>query len=143
MNAGDLSTNTEATVPMYGKVWFHDKAMTNAFSLALMEDKYCVTYDSVQESAFIIHTPKEPVQFTRCPENLYYNKPKYWTTKPGTSMVETIKENESFYTPRQVNHARQACKLIHALGCPTVTNLKAIIWMNSITNCPVTLMMSI
>jgi hypothetical protein len=113
--------------------------MTNVFSLASMEDKYHVTYDSTQESAFIIHTPRGPVQFTRGPENLYYHKPKYQTTKSSTSMVKTIKENESLYTPRQVNHAWQACKLLHALGCPTVANLKAVIWMNSITNCPVTI----
>jgi hypothetical protein len=60
-------------------------------------------------------------------------------TKPGTSMVKTIKENERFYTQRQVNCAWQARKLLHALGCPTVMNLKAVIQMNSITNCPVTI----
>jgi hypothetical protein len=60
-------------------------------------------------------------------------------TKPGTSMVETIKQNESFYTPRQVDCAWQAQKPLHAHGCPTVTDLKAVIWMNSITNCPVTI----
>jgi hypothetical protein len=63
-NAGDLSTKTKGTVPEYGKVWFYDKVITNFFSLASMEDTYCVTYDSAQESAFIIHMPKGTVQVT-------------------------------------------------------------------------------
>jgi hypothetical protein len=68
-NAGDLMTKMKATVPEYGEVWFDQNAMTNVFSLASMEDKFRVTYDSSTESAFIVHTPRGPVRFTRGPVN--------------------------------------------------------------------------
>ena len=37
--AEELSTNTKPMVPGYGPVWFHEKAMTNEFSLAAIEEK--------------------------------------------------------------------------------------------------------
>jgi hypothetical protein len=38
-NCGELHTNQCAMVPGYGEVWFDDKAITNIFRFALMEDK--------------------------------------------------------------------------------------------------------
>ena len=63
MNAGTLMTSSKATVSGYGKVWFAEHAITNVFSLALMEDRFQVMYDSWKESALIVHTPQGPVQF--------------------------------------------------------------------------------
>jgi hypothetical protein len=42
------------------------------------------------------------------------------------------------YSKNEVDGARQARKLYHAIGCPTIENLKHIIRMNLIRNCPVT-----
>jgi hypothetical protein len=53
-------------------------------------------------------------------------------------MVSTIDENKSFFTDRQIERATRARTLLHTLGCPTLKDLKAIIRMNSIQNCPVT-----
>jgi hypothetical protein len=140
-NAGGTVVQHEAEVPNYqGKVWFDEKAMTNVFSMALMEEKYRITYDSGVESAIIVHTERGPVKFTKGPENLYYFKPKYRTTNEimsATNFVETVKENELFYTPRQIESAKRAKKLMHSLGCPTVNDLKNILRLNMIADCPV------
>ena len=49
-NAGKLQIKTKATVPgHHNPVWFDEAAVANVFSLALMEDKYRVTYDSHKE----------------------------------------------------------------------------------------------
>jgi hypothetical protein len=56
-NTGNLTTNKKAIFPGYGKVWYADTAMTNVFSLANMERKYRITYDS-KESTFTVHTDK-------------------------------------------------------------------------------------
>jgi hypothetical protein len=135
-NAGDLITDQKADVPDYGQVWYDKNAMTNVFSLAEMEKHHRVTYESQKESAFIVHTPRGPTKFTKGPENLYYYKPKYRT---GTTMVETVSDNEAYYTDRQIARAKEARKLLHALGCPTVQDLKSIIRMNTIANCPITI----
>ena len=82
-NAGELTTNLKASVPNYGTVWFDANAMTNVFSLASMQDKFKVTFNSDVESAFVVHTPKGEVWFTRGKQNLYYYKPEYRTGYDG------------------------------------------------------------
>jgi hypothetical protein len=48
-----------------------------------------------------------------------------------------VKENKSFYTQRQLQRAQQARNLARALGCPSDTDFKAILKMNTIKDCPV------
>jgi hypothetical protein len=136
-SAGNLITNQKATVPGYGKVWSKEDAMTNVFSLANMEKGHHITYDLAKESAFVVHTHKGPLRFEKGPENLYYFKPKHLMRTVEAQVVQTVRENMSFYTERQIERAKQAQDLLHALGCPTVYDLKAIIQMNTIANCPV------
>jgi hypothetical protein len=50
-NAGTLEVNLEADLPGYGTVYFNPDAITNVISLANMETKYKVTYDSSKENA--------------------------------------------------------------------------------------------
>jgi hypothetical protein len=138
-NAGNLTTNKKAILPGYEKVWYADTAMTNVFSLANMERKYRFTYDSMKEGAFAEHTEKGPLKFTKGPENLYYFKPKIPELKIQRNLVQTVQENESFCTDREVTRAKKARMLLHTLGCPTIQDLKAIIRMNTIANCPVTI----
>ena len=58
--------------------------------------------------------------------------------KEYVNKVPAVKENVEGYTKRQVERAKQARKLYHVIGTPTVDNFKSIIKMNSIMNCPVT-----
>jgi hypothetical protein len=64
-NGGVLFTNQTATVPGFGKVWYDTTAITNILSLALLEKKYWVTYDSTGESVFIVYLPNTTVRFDR------------------------------------------------------------------------------
>jgi len=47
-NAGNASTNLQATLPGLGDVWFDSKGLVNVLSF-LIEDKYRITYDSSVE----------------------------------------------------------------------------------------------
>jgi len=134
-NAGSLTTNLKATIPEYGEVWYDPKAMTNALSLANMTDKHHVPFHAMNDNALVALTPQGPTHFVCGPGNLYYKNPNH----KKAILVETLHENMKFYTPRQVGRARQAKKLLHTLACPTVQDLKSIIRMNSIKNCPVTI----
>jgi hypothetical protein len=60
-NGGDLFTNQCATVPGFGEVWYDPSALTNIFSLELLEKKHCIAYDSTIMSAFIVHLPEKEV----------------------------------------------------------------------------------
>jgi hypothetical protein len=39
----------KAMVSCYGEVWYNPNAVTNIFSLANMEKKHCITYNSTKE----------------------------------------------------------------------------------------------
>ena len=49
-----------------------------------------------------------------------------------TSHVQTIEENAKFLTPKEIAQANVAKQLLHALGYPSVVNLKTIIKTNAI-----------
>jgi len=134
-NAGTTTLKWKADANSWGEVWFDENSMTNIFSLANMEDRYRVTYDSAVESAFVVHTEKGPIKFHRGPEGLYYLK----MTPKAKQFLETITENKSFCTPREIDAAKKARNLLRSLGNPHVNDLKKIIKMNSIKDCPVTL----
>jgi hypothetical protein len=47
--------------------------------------------------------------------------------------LETVDENKKFYTKRQFERAKRACKLLYSLGYPSINDMnKAIIQMNAI-----------
>jgi hypothetical protein len=53
-------------------------------------------------------------------------------------MLNTVKENKRMYTDHQVDRAKKAQELYHALGTPSIKDFKAIIMMNAIDNNSVT-----
>jgi hypothetical protein len=59
--------------------------------------------------------------------------------KAGISnLVSTVQENRIGFTARQLEEAKRARRLLHILGLPAAENLKNILRMNAIKNCPVT-----
>jgi hypothetical protein len=49
-----------------------------------------------------------------------------------------VTENCKGYALHQFEHAKEARKLYHIVGTPTMENFKALLQMNVIKNCPVT-----
>ena len=129
----------QAKVAGYGKVWYHPNAIANVFSLARVADKYRVQYDSNIEDAFTVHGPNRKVKFNRIAENLYIWIPKAEEIKAGTALVNTLQENKSFFTDRQIQKAKLAKKLLSTMAYPTIDQLKAMVRMNMIRDSPVTL----
>jgi hypothetical protein len=72
-NTGKLFTNQKATVLNYGEVWYNPKAISNIFSLANMEKKHHITYDSSKEKSFIVHLPNKTIKFVKSFKSLYYH----------------------------------------------------------------------
>lgn len=153
-NAGVCTVDMVADIPNYGTVWFSPKAMTNIFSMGNVRKKHKVTIDTEEENAMIVHgrDGKPIAKYIGTEDNLYVWRPfkdKETAANPGqeprsdtkptiSQFVETVKENKSFHTPRDIAKAKRARNLLYALGCPTIRDLKNIIKMNSIMNNPVT-----
>ena len=133
-NAGIATTNQEADVKHFGTVWYDSNGVINVLSMALVENLYKVTYD-FQVRTFFVHLGDQVIPFRKSPEGLYVYYPNM---EKHSTNVQTVEENKLFYTDRQVERAKQARELLHALGCPSIADLKNIIKMNSIKDCPVT-----
>ena len=53
--------------------------------------------------------------------------------------METIDENKKFFTKEQFKKAKRARDFMHATGSATTNDLLALMRMNLVTNCPITL----
>ena len=141
-NGGSIKSTKIGNVDKFGKVWYNPNSVANIFSFADMKKIYRITYDSEVENAFVVHTPSKEVRFKPLSNGLYSLSPKKnsgHTTSTGKfQMLNTLKENKKFFTPRQFEHAKLTRDLFHSLGCPSLKNLKGVIRMNMIRDNPVT-----
>jgi hypothetical protein len=145
-NAGVKQSNQEAMVPGFGKVYFDADAIANIFGFSDLKKKHRITYDSNKEDAFLVHMGNEKILKFECsPEGLYQMevsneyKQDLKDPKSGTShLISTVAENRKGYTLRQFERAKEARKLYHIVGTPTMSNFKSLLKMNIIQNCPVT-----
>jgi hypothetical protein len=143
-NGGPIVSNkTASSVNRFGKVWYNkDSVLANIFGLAEMRKKYRITYDSETEDAFIVHTPERQVRFKPLKNGLYSLNLKkethHQTTDGRFQLVNTLKDNKKFFTPRQFERAKIARALFHSLGCPSLKNLKGAIRRHLIQDNPVT-----
>ena len=58
--------------------------------------------------------------------------------EPRSFMISTVDENKFFYSQRQYERAKEARKLYHIIGRPSLENFKHILMQKIIKNCPVT-----
>ena len=140
-NGGELLVNQEGTVPGYGQVYYNKNAIANVMSFADLEDRYHVEYT---KGKFRITTDQGPIEFRR-EGKLYVFAPQYpfKLKKANMSMsqnlINSVEENERLFTTRQVERAKTARRLAHALGFPNTEDLRKAIKYNLIKDCPVTI----
>lgn len=133
-NAGIFEAEYTAELPWTDmKVWFDPNAVANVLSMGMLQEKYQVRYDNSKEDTFFVETPKGVIPFRPLTKYLYVYKPNV----PEMNMLSTLKENKRFYTRRQIDRAKRARDLSRALGCPSDEDLKKILKMNFIKDCPV------
>ena len=145
-------TNLKAELPGYGTIWFDPQAMTNVLSFGNIAKQQPIQH--LQESDTFQVQLSDCINIFGCKQvdNLYVlegNQPQEESPKPPspqenvsqvqvTSHVQTIEENAKFLTPKEIAQANVAKWLLHALGYPSVIDLKTIIKMNMIWDNPVT-----
>jgi hypothetical protein len=131
-NAGTFTVQEKATLPWCNmEVWFSSSAITNMLSFAIVQEKFPVTYDNNKQDAFVVKTEKGDLVFRPLSKNLYVNKPRRGggesKESSAANMLNTLKENKTFFANRQVERARQARNLARKLGCPSDVDLKTVI----------------
>ena len=165
-NGGGIRATQRADVPNYGWVWYNKQAITNILSFGNVVDRgFKVDYNQKEDYFFIQYPDCAVIEFRRSPDtyNLYVWKPPKIAgvanvsttgvhTKPPepitgvptappkkkVQFAQTVEENKSFHTDREIARAKRARDLIHATGNPPVDLLKQALRQNLIADCPVT-----
>jgi hypothetical protein len=134
-NSGNLTTNKKAHIKNYGDVWFHPDAITNILSLKNVKSKFQVTYDSEGDGAFIVHKPDGvDVHFVAHADGLHYHD----TNHRQLTMVSTVAQQSEGFSKKQIAQAKTARDFQTKVGHPSTQDLKSVIQLHLIANCPVT-----
>ena len=118
-------------------VWFSTEAMTNILSLAVVKREYEVSYDG---DAFIIHRAKHgypDMVFKPHESGLHVLDIDDSRSHASYAFVETVADNMSLFTKRQIASANQARDLQAGLGFPSIPDLKWIVQANMLKDSPV------
>jgi hypothetical protein len=135
-NAGVKHSNKEATVPGFGKVYYDKDTIANIFGFSDLKKNHRITYDSNKEDAFLVHMNDKINKFECSPDGLYqYKVSKDYQNNLGrdeeqqgtSNLVSTVTENKQGYTQRQFARAKEARRLYHIVGTPTMENFKTLL----------------
>ncbi len=139
-NGGGLQIFKQCMVPGYDFwVWFTTRAITNTICLKNLIHLYRVTYDSKPRTAFIVHQeefglPNMIFDMHPCGLHIYY--PKKFDEQYG--FVQTVADNMKLFTKRQIEGALKAHHLYKTLGYPSNATFEAVLQVNGIGGCAVT-----
>ena len=135
-NGGTMQVGRKATIAGYNRdVWFSTRAITNIISLSNLITQYRVTYDS-DDLMFVVHRKdKTNMEFKMHESGLHYYDPR---NESGLAFVNTVSENKSGFTKRQIKNAEAARTLYATLSYPSLKDFKWVLRSNQIQNCPVT-----
>jgi hypothetical protein len=119
-------------------VWFSNRAITNIIVLRNLIDHYRVTYDS-DDLMFVVHRESESkpnMEFNMHKSGLHYYDP---TKENHLTFVNTVLENKTGFTKRQIKCAEIARNLYKTLSYPSMNDFKWVIRSNQIKDCPLTI----
>jgi Reverse transcriptase (RNA-dependent DNA polymerase)/Zinc knuckle len=135
-NAGSTKTTLIGDLPGYGTVWYNPEGIANILSVARVVDRgYKVTYNSQDGNEFLLKGPDgSEVEFKQSEQGLFYID---MATK-GSIFVNTVADNKSRYTRREIARADLARRLQQMIGRPSTHDYINIVNKNLLLNCPVT-----
>jgi hypothetical protein len=142
-NAGTMLVSQKASIPGYTKqVWFSSRAITNIVALGNLIQQYNVTYNS-NELMFVVHQePQKPnMEFKMHESGVHYYDPPIPNNKmiEHLTFVNTVAENMSRFSKRQIKGAEVARTLYRTLDSTSIKDFKWIIRSHQIKDSPVTL----
>ena len=136
----------------YGKVWYHPESLANIMSFANISKKFKVqistSLEDKQPSIAVTKSNGDIMYFKEIANGLYVydasNDIKETKTKNTLKsnycylLISTTFENESKFTPREVQGARLARELHPKIGQPSKNLSFHILQYSLIRDCPVT-----
>ena len=155
-NGGIQKSTQIADIPNFGTVWFNPKSIANILSLAEVCDICKVTMNSEIEQALVVHkSDGNTMKFRRFKTGLYFfdaaddiqkalasdksapGHPSSTAVSPY-SLLQTVEDNKSKFSAREVEAADKARALYRMVGRPSQVKFEELIAKNLIVNCPIT-----
>jgi hypothetical protein len=137
-NGGTMVVTRKAMMEGYNKtVWFSTRSI-NIIALRNLIDQYRVTYDS-DDLMFVVHRESESkpnMEFKMHKSGLHYYDPR---KEQHLTFVNTVSENKTGFTKRQIKCSEIAQNLYKTLRYPSMKDFKWVIRSNQIKDCPVTI----
>jgi hypothetical protein len=137
-NTGIKQSNCKADVPGFGKVYYDE----DIFGLSDLKKKHQITYASDKEDAFLVHMDSETIKFECSLYQYSVSKGYQQGLKEDqkedrtSNLISNVAENRQGYTLHQFERTKEARRLYHIVGTPTVNNFKSLFRMNVIhQNC--------
>jgi hypothetical protein len=150
-NGGYQTSHLVADVRNLGQVWYNPDSVANILSLAEVRRVCRITMDTQITPTITVHKlDGSQMIFVEQPDGLYafdtrispsnqgaHDTPSN-SSPPPFSLLQTVKENKSWFTRREIEAADNARRLYRILGRPSQKKFEEILAQNIIINCPVT-----
>ena len=140
-NVGSKIVTKRINIPAYDKVWFDEQAITNIFVFYNLAKKYHITYDNNKEDTFLIHLNDGIKKFIPTDNGLCHYHPQKLNPNhkllQDYNMIQTVRENKRRYSKQDQKRATEAQKLLHVFDGPSERDMRTMLDMNYIKNCPV------
>jgi hypothetical protein len=139
INGGTMVVTRKATMEGYNKtVWFSTRAITNIIAPHNLIDQYRVTHDSDDFMFFVrLESDSKPnMEFKMHKSGLHCYEPR---KEHHMTFVNTVSENKSGFTKRQIKCAEITRNLYKTLSYPSMKDFKCVIRSNQIKERPVTI----
>ena len=116
-NGGVLECNQMGEFAKYGKVWHDQRALTNIFSFFHLQSKFDMVFDNHNgDNSFHVYTKDgKEIVFSPSDSGIY----QYDNQKNDFCFTETVADNAKFFSKQQIEQAKLARKLYHAVGTPS------------------------
>ena len=141
-NGGVLTTNKKATVPRYGEVWYHPRALSNVISVNEATDRDMFITWGKNKTMHFGPDQNNTVEFSAAKYKVFVYEPKANQNKfliDDYLLNFTLEDRLAKFTPRQREGIDKAQRFYKLVGSPGRENFYKMIARNHIKNCPISL----
>jgi hypothetical protein len=141
-NGGGMIYNQHGTIASFPSLtaYYNPNCLVNIISLDLLQAAYHTTFNSAVSNAFTVQFDEHnSIVFEGFGSGLYYYNLKETVTHYPLNLLNTVSENKSFFSRREIEGAEKAREQQGQIGWPSDQEYYKIIRDNRMRNSKVTL----
>jgi hypothetical protein len=141
-NGGGMTYDDKGTINLFPalEAYHNPNCLVNIISLDLLQAQYHTQFDSANKNAFTVHVSDNMViTFEGFGSGLYFYNLNSIVNPYPYSLLNTVKENKSFFTRREIQGAEAAREQQGQIGWPSDQEYHEIIRDNLLKNSKATL----